>query len=116
MKAIVKYPGSKWGIADWIIQYFPEHRTYLEPFFGSGAVFFNKPRSSIETINDLDGNMVNLFEWIQKDPERLARAIHWTPYARDAHDKATKSKPKDGLERGRVLLHQAVPGAWVQDE
>ena len=58
MKAITKYPGSKWSIADWIINFFPEHHSYLEPFFGSGAVLFNKPRSHIETINDLDGNVV----------------------------------------------------------
>ena len=72
MKAILKYPGSKWSIANWIISHFPEHHSYLEPFFGSGAVLFNKPRSNIETVNDLDGNVVNLFEWIKKDPESLA--------------------------------------------
>ena len=64
MKAIVKYPGSKWSLASWIISFFPEHHSYLEPFFGSGAVLFNKPRSHIETVNDLDGYVVNLFEWI----------------------------------------------------
>ena len=53
MKAIAKYPGSKWSLANWIISYFPEHHSYLEPFFGSGAVLFNKPRSNIETVNDL---------------------------------------------------------------
>jgi hypothetical protein len=53
----MKYPGSKWGSADWIISHFPEHHSYLEPFFGSGGVFFNKPRSDIETINDLDGEV-----------------------------------------------------------
>ena len=37
MKAILKYPGSKWRIADWVISFFPEHHSYLEPFFGSGA-------------------------------------------------------------------------------
>mgnify|MGYP002945112966 CR=1 FL=1 len=57
MKALMKYPGSKWGSADWIISHFPEHHSYLEPFFGSGGVFFNKPRSDIETINDLDGEV-----------------------------------------------------------
>lgn len=60
MKAIIKYPGSKWGIADWIISFFPAHHSYLEPFAGSLAVLFNKPRSNIETINDLDGDVVNL--------------------------------------------------------
>lgn len=37
MKAVMKYPGSKWKLADWIISYFPKHHSYLEPFFGSGA-------------------------------------------------------------------------------
>ncbi|MDE6912483.1 MAG: DNA adenine methylase, partial [Lachnospiraceae bacterium] len=54
MKAVLKYPGSKWSLADWIISFFPEHHSYLEPFFGSGAVLFNKTRSDIETVNDLD--------------------------------------------------------------
>lgn len=87
-KAIVKYPGSKWGIAKWIVDFFPEHHSYLEPFFGSGAVLFNKPRSHIETVNDWDGDVVNLFEWIKKDPERLAKEIYYTPYARQVYEEA----------------------------
>lgn len=84
MKALMKYPGSKWGSADWIISHFPEHHSYLEPFFGSGGVFFNKPRSDIETINDLDGEVVNLFRQIRNDPERLAREWkHWLQYCND---------------------------------
>lgn len=97
MKAIIKYPGSKWSIADWIISYFPQHHSYLEPFFGSGAVLFNKPRSHIETVNDLDGNVTNLFEWIKKDPERLAHEIYFTPYARQVYEDAFTSVPKDSL-------------------
>lgn len=97
MKAICKYPGSKWSLSDWIISCFPEHHSYLEPFFGSGAVLFNKPRSNIETVNDLDGNVVNLFEWIKKDPERLAHEIYYTPYARQVYDDAFTSVPEDSL-------------------
>lgn len=99
MKAIMKYPGSKWSIADWIISYFPQHHSYLEPFFGSGAVLFNKPRSNIETVNDLDGNVVNLFEWIRKDPERLVREIYYTPYARQVYDSAFEAVPEDSFGR-----------------
>lgn len=97
MKAIMKYPGSKWSIAKWIINFFPEHHSYLEPFFGSGAVLFNKPRSNIETINDLDGNVVNLFEWIRRDPERLAREIYYTPYAREIYENAFSVVPQDSF-------------------
>jgi len=86
--AVIKYPGAKWGIAPWVISHFPEHRSYLEPFFGSGAVLFTKDRSAIETVNDIDGDVVNLFDWIRKDPERLAHTIYFTPYARDEYDRA----------------------------
>lgn len=88
MNAVFKYPGSKWRIAEWIVSFFPEHHSYLEPFFGSGAVLFNKPRSNIETVNDLNGDVVNLFHWIREDPERLGQAIYWTPYARQVYDRA----------------------------
>ena len=86
-------------MARWIISFFPAHHSYLEPFFGSGAVLFNKPRSHIETVNDLDGNVVNLFEWIRRDPERLAREIYYTPYARQVYDDAFAQEPKDSFER-----------------
>lgn len=101
MKAIMKYPGSKWSIAKWIISFFPPHHSYLEPFFGSGAVFFNKPPSDIETINDLDGNVVNLFDCIRRDPKRLAREIYLTPYASEVYDREFTRDPEDPYERAR---------------
>ena len=97
MRAIFKYPGSKWGIARWIISFFPEHHSYLEPFAGSLAVLMNKPRSNIETVNDLDGDVVNLFEWIRRDPERLAHEIYWTPYSRKVYEDAFAWTPEDSL-------------------
>lgn len=101
MNAVIKYPGSKWRIARWIIRHFPEHRSYLEPFFGSGAVLFNKRRSPIETVNDLDGDVVNLFRQIREAPERLADAIYWTPYARAEYERAWAAQytEKDPFQR-----------------
>jgi DNA adenine methylase len=103
VNAIFKYPGSKWSIAQWIIDFFPPHHSYLEPFFGSGAVLFTKNRSAIETVNDLDGDVVNLFDWIKRDPERLAEAIYWTPYSREVYDKAT-----DACRTETDSFHRAV--------
>jgi len=86
MHTILKYPGSKWNIANWIISYFPKHHSYLEPFFGSGAVLFNKPFSNIETVNDLDLNVVNFFRCIRENPGRLAKIVEATPYSRTEYD------------------------------
>ncbi len=99
MRAVLKYPGSKWGLAKWIIGHFPKHHSYLEPYFGSGAVLFNKPRSNIETVNDLDGNVVNLFEWIKHDPERLAHEIYFTPYSRQVYEDAFATVAEDSLQK-----------------
>ena len=95
----MKYPGSKWGLARWIIQFFPPHHSYLEPFFGSGAVLFNKPRSDIETVNDLDANVINLFRWVKDDPERLAHEIYYIPYSRQVYEEAFRSEPEDSLQK-----------------
>ena len=103
MNAVMKYPGAKWSIAHWIISKFPEHHSYLEPFFGSGAVLFSKPRSAIETVNDLDGEVTNLFRWIRRDPERLANEVYWTPYARDVYEAAF-----DGMKTEKDSFQRAV--------
>ncbi|MFC8684591.1 DNA adenine methylase [Brevibacillus porteri] len=78
---ILHYPSNKWSMADWIIEHMPEHTTYFEPYVGSGAVFFNKESSTLEMINDLDGDVVNLFKVIRDHPEDLANKVKWTPYS-----------------------------------
>lgn len=86
MRTVIKYPGAKWRIADWIIEKMPEHHCYVEPYFGSGAVLFNKQRSNIEVVNDMDDDVINLFECIREDPERLAWLLYATPYSRAEYD------------------------------
>lgn len=87
MKSVIKYPGSKWNIAPQLVELIPEHHSYVEPFFGSGAVLFNKPVSDIETVNDMDSDVVNLFRCIQKDSERLARLVMTTPFSREEYER-----------------------------
>jgi len=86
MNTVLKYPGSKWNIASNIVDLIPKHHSYVEPFFGSGAVLFNKPPSDIETINDLDSDVVNLFRCIRKDAGKLAEIVAAVPYSREEYD------------------------------
>lgn len=106
MKRILNYVGSKWNLASWIVSQMPEHNVYLETHFGSGAVLFNKPAARIETINDIDGNIVNLFKVIREQPKELARVIELTPYSREEYYQSFELLKSDlsDLERARVFL------------
>lgn len=102
MKCVLKYPGAKNRIAPWICEYIPEHDVYLEPYFGSGAVFFNKPMVRIETLNDLDGNVVNYFKVVREKSRELGVQLEMTPYSRDEYYRACEYDPEDSdIERAR---------------
>lgn len=103
MTSILKYPGGKWRISDWIISRLPPHKVYLEPFFGSDGVFFNKEPSYLETINDINGDIVNLFKVCRERPQELARALEFTPWAREEYINC-KEIIGDEVERARRLL------------
>jgi DNA adenine methylase len=100
---ILKYYGSKERIARHIADLMPAHRTYLEPFLGSGSVFFAKPPSLYEVLNDLDGDVVNLFRVIRENAKALSMAIEATPWARDEYA-ACKLPSEDPIEQARRYL------------
>lgn len=87
MRRVLKYPGSKWNIVGKMVELIPPHHSYVEPYFGSGALLFSKSYSDIETINDLDSDVTNLFRCIQRDSERLARLAMTTPFSREEYDR-----------------------------
>lgn len=110
MKSVLKYPGSKWRIAKWIVSHIPKHHSYLEPFFGSGAVLFNKVPSKIETVNDLDNRVYSLFKLIRENPEALARNVALTPYSRFEYDQTYETKPITELDKAIQILIQCWQG------
>ncbi len=114
MNTLLNYPGAKWGMAKEIAALMPPHRSYLEPFFGSGAVLFNKPPSAIETVNDIDGDIVNFFSVLREQPEELANMIALTPYARDVFEDAHADKGTAPLDRAYRFAIRSKMGHGFQ--
>ena len=103
---VIPYPGKKNYLAKWIVEHFPQgyqNMTYLEPFFGSGSVFFCKERSMIETINDLDSEIFNLFLQIRDNPEELILSIMNTAWGRDEFDLSFE-KSDNPIEQARRCI------------
>lgn len=94
-RQILRWYGSKARLAQWIISHFPPHFLYVEPFFGSGAVFFSKPPSASEIVNDMSDGVINFFTVLRDQPDALIRAILLTPYAL-AEYKACFDEPATG--------------------
>ena len=110
MNTVLRYPGSKWRIADQLVSNIPEHKSYLEPYFGSGAVLFNKPPSPIETINDLDDDVINLFQCIRDHSQQLAAMIAAIPYSRKVYDSQFSIVSKDPVDKACAFLIKCWQG------
>lgn len=110
-RPVLRYLGGKWKLAPWIISHFPAHRVYVEPFGGAASVLLRKPRSQGECYNDLDGNLVNLFEVLRDTVAAadLRRRLTLTPFARDEYDVAFEPSD-DPVERARRLIVRSFMG------
>lgn len=98
------YPGGKTNYVDDIVQYFPKHRRYVEPFGGSAAMLLNKPKSYIEVYNDVDSDVVHFFETARDRTDELADWLRRTPFSRELHSRWTEEffngeRPEDDVER-----------------
>jgi DNA adenine methylase len=78
----LSYIGGKRRIAKQLGALIPEHVTYVEPFAGGAQVFFHKPRSKVEVLNDLDDEIVNFLRVCQRHPQELSRVLRWQPASR----------------------------------
>lgn len=110
----LRWTGSKWKLADWLISQFPAHELYCEPYCGGAAVFFRKPISRIEVLNDLNGDVVNFFTVLRTRTAKLIEAIDLTPYARAEYE-ASFEPCDDPLERARrfYVLSRMSFGAYA---
>jgi DNA adenine methylase len=102
LRAPISYYGGKSKMAPLIVSLIPDHDVYMEPFFGSGAVFFAKAPARHEIINDLEGNVVNFFRVLRDQPEQLERLCRLSPHARDEWGTSDIDDDQvDDLERAR---------------
>jgi DNA adenine methylase len=105
MRPPTQYFGSKGRLGPWIASLLPAHRTYVEAFAGSAAVLFAKPPSPTEILNDADGDLVCFFRVLRDHGPELARALHYTPYARAELRAASLDQAGlDELERARRVF------------
>ncbi|MGL5825386.1 MAG: DNA adenine methylase [Nocardioides sp.] len=110
------YSGGKQGIGHRIAATFPAHDHYLEPYAGALSVLLAKPPAAMETVSDLNGDLICFWRILRDSPEQLARACALTPHSRAEHQASRDLRtghdggPIDDLKRARRVWVQLAQG------
>jgi DNA adenine methylase len=109
MKPPFNYFGGKTRLAPAIAALLPDHLHYVEPFAGSMAVLLAKAPSRMETVNDIDGELMTFWRMLRERPGDLLHACALTPHSRTEHLDAYKPTD-DPLETARRIWVRLTQG------
>lgn len=102
---ILRRLGNKSQIAMGIQKYFPQHKIYIEPFFGAGGMFFNKPKAHHNILNDLDSDVFNLFQVVSNKKQELFDMFLMMPLHMDLYNYWKAKKETEPIKKAvRFIL------------
>lgn len=127
LRTPISYYGGKQKLVATILPRIPDHKLYCEPFVGGAAIFFAKPPSHVEVINDMNAELINFYRVCQNRFHELASLTRVTLHSRELHDDAwvIYNKPRlfDEVRRAWavwVLSTQSfsamLDGSWGYDK
>jgi len=82
---IIPWIGGKRRLAKRILPIFPTHECYVEPFAGGAALFFLKEQCDVEVLNDINGELVNLYRVVKHHLEEFIRQFKWALVSRQIY-------------------------------
>lgn len=108
----MSYYGGKTRLAPIIASLLPVHDHYVEPYAGALSVLLAKPRSRMETVNDLDELLMTFWRVLRDKPEELRRLCALTPHSRAEYLSARDADllALDDVERARLVWVMIAQG------
>lgn len=118
---IIPWMGGKRRLADRIFPLMPAHQCYVEPFAGGAALFFMRQQpAEVEVINDVNGDLVNLYRVVQNHLEEFVRQFKWALSSRQIFEwqKMTRPETLTDIQRAArfYYLQQLAFGARVEGQ
>jgi DNA adenine methylase len=106
IKTPITYYGGKQKLLPTILSKIPDHNLYCEPFLGGAAIFFGKPKSKVEVINDTNRELMNFYRVCKEKFLDLQSLVRITLHSRKAHQDAN-------VIYGNPHLFSDVQRAWA---
>ncbi len=91
---IIPWIGGKRRLADHLIPRFPAHDCYVEVFAGGAALCFLRPPAKVEVINDINGELINLYRVVQHHLEEFVRQFKWALTSRQVFEWLKQTVPE----------------------
>lgn len=91
---IIPWMGGKRRLAPHILPLFPDHTCYVEPFAGAAALYFLKPPADVEVLNDVNGELVNLYRVVKHHLEEFVRQFKWALTSRQVYQWQQMTRPE----------------------
>ncbi|HIE2486015.1 TPA: DNA adenine methylase [Pseudomonas aeruginosa] len=118
---IIPWIGGKRRLADRIFPLFPRHACYVEPFAGGAALFFLRPvPAEVEVLNDINGDLVNLYRVVQHHLEEFVRQFKWALSSRQVFKWLQETRPETLTDIQRAArfyyLQQSAFGGRVDGQ
>lgn len=86
--------GGKRRLAKYLLPRFPQHSCYVEVFAGGAALFFKRSPADVEVINDVNGDLVNLYRVVQHHLEEFVRQFKWALTSRQVFKWLKDTRPE----------------------
>ncbi|MBT9431069.1 DNA adenine methylase [Candidatus Sodalis endolongispinus] len=114
---IIPWVGGKRRLIKQILPHFPVHKCYVEPFCGGAALFFSKPPAKVEVLNDINGELMNLYLVVKVHLEEFVRQFKWALSSRQLFDWHQQTPPHTLTDIQRAArfyyLQQLAFGGWL---
>jgi len=86
MNSPFRYAGGKFYARKLITEHIPTHKMYCEPFAGGASIFFAKPKVDFNHLNDLDKDLILVFQTIKDQPSELIKFLDGLPATKELHN------------------------------
>ena len=117
---IIPWIGGKRRLAKQIMPLFPEHTCYVEPFCGAAALYFMKDQADVEVLNDINGELVNMYRVVKHHLDEFIKQFRWSLVSREMFNwlKITPEETLTDIQRAArfYYLQKLSFGGKVADQ
>ena len=106
VRPILRWQGGKGRMLKHLLPKIPPHVCYVEPFAGGLAMLLAKPRSQREVINDINGELIDLYLSVQNHLPEVMRLVDMTVASREVFKLYGANHGLTEIQRALTFLYR----------